>query len=197
MFFWDGFLLLLNHTEKWHSQKCNLSFSGKNGKLIFHSNFLICDCNQLLSSFLLFLSPILFFFLSVLFALHCEWLHAICRCNPNDGLLALCNIRRHHHQQQQQTIPSTHTHRHGCHGYHNAPPSCPFAATSFPPPSPFPFPTKTKSQWCTVLRLLLSLQQQLLPQVSPTQQQHQPIRFAPFKAFFHQSPEFWISAAFW
>lgn len=141
MFFWDGFLLLLDHTEKWRSQKCNLSFSGKNGKLIFHSNFLICDCNQLLSSFLLFLSPILFFFLSVLFALHCEWLHAICRCNPNDGLLALCNIRRHHHQQQQQTIPSTHTHRHGCHGYHNAPPSCPFAATSFPPPSPFPFPT--------------------------------------------------------
>ncbi|CAG06695.1 unnamed protein product [Tetraodon nigroviridis] len=40
------------------------------------------------------------------------------------------------------------------------------------------------------VRLLLSLQQQLLPQVSPTQQQHQPIRFAPFKAFFHQSPEF-------
>lgn len=54
-------------------------------------------------------------------------------------------------------------------------------------------PFLKKYPWCTVLRLLLSLQQQLLPQVSPTQQQHQPIRFAPFKSFLSWIPELRIS----
>lgn len=56
-------------------------------------------------------------------------------------------------------------------------------------------PFLKKYPWCTVLRLLLSLQQQLLPQVSPTQQQHQPIRFAPFKSFLSWIPELWISTS--
>lgn len=65
-----------------------------------------------------------------------------------------------------------------CHFYyHNATPSC----------SLLPWFPSWKYPWCTALRQPLSLQQQLLQQVSPSQQQPQPIRFAPFKAFFHKS----------
>lgn len=67
----------------------------------------------------------------------------------------------------------------------NAPP--PF---SLLPCSPY----LKKSPWCTVLRLLLSLQPLLPPQVYPTQQQRQPIRFAPLYSFLSLILQLWISA---
>lgn len=56
------------------------------------------------------------------------------------------------------------------------------------------FPFLKKSPWCTVLRLLLSLQPLLPPQVYPTQQQRQPIRFAPLYSFPSLILQLWISA---
>lgn len=56
------------------------------------------------------------------------------------------------------------------------------------------FPYLKKSPWCTVLRLLLSLQPLLPPQVYPTQQQRQPIRFAPLYSFLSLILQLWISA---
>lgn len=56
------------------------------------------------------------------------------------------------------------------------------------------FPFLKKSPWCTVLRLLLSLQPLLPPQVYPTQQQRQPIRFAPLFSFLSLIRQLWIGA---
>lgn len=56
------------------------------------------------------------------------------------------------------------------------------------------FPFVKKSPWCTVLRLLLSLQPLLPPQVYPTRQQRQPIRFAPLYSFLSLILQHWISA---
>lgn len=56
------------------------------------------------------------------------------------------------------------------------------------------FPILKKSPWCTVLRLLLSLQPLLPPQVHPTQQQRQPIRFAHLYSFLSLILQFWIGA---
>lgn len=56
------------------------------------------------------------------------------------------------------------------------------------------FPFLKKSPWCTVLHLLLSLQPPLPPQVYPTQQQRQPIRFAPLYSFLSLILQLWISA---
>lgn len=56
------------------------------------------------------------------------------------------------------------------------------------------FPFLKKSPWCTVLRLLLSLQPLLPPQVYPTQQQRQPIRFASLFSFLSLIRQLWIGA---
>jgi len=99
------------------------------------------------------------FYFSPMLPCFALWLHAICWFNPW-WLAALIF-----------TMPKYHFY------YHNATPSC----------SLLPWFPSWKYPWCTALRQPLSLQQQLLQQVSPSQQQPQPIRFAPFKAFFHKS----------
>lgn len=101
----------------------------------------------------------LLFYFSAMLSCFALWLHAICWFNPW-WLAALVF-----------TMPKFHFH---C---HNATHSC----------SLLPWLPSWKYPWCTALRPPLSLQQQLLQQVSPSPQQPQPIRFAPFKAFFHKS----------
>lgn len=148
-------------------------FSGKNSKLIFHINFLTCDCNQLLLFVFVFIffcrffsSHALFFFLPSFLPFFLSSLLCIVNgCMPSAGvtLTMACWLsvtsatnHHHHHLQQQQTLPWTCTRHICCHGCHNAPPTCPLLPPrplfAIPPP-PFPlsthlpFPTlKTKSQ---------------------------------------------------